>query len=140
MSVTSSSTGDTSSQPLFAPLEPHSCASFLHIQVDALVRGIKKHGGRVILSSHVDQVVMEGGRAAGVKLRPRPGSRTAGAAGAAVGEEVVRARLGVVSNASVWDTQKLLPSGSAPEEWRKRSNETPQVCYMGSCDYVRVGG
>lgn len=23
------------------------------------------------------------------------------------------------------DTQKLLPSGAAPEEWRKRSNETP---------------
>jgi len=86
--------------------------------IDALVRGIRKHGGQVLLNSHVDQVVMEGGKAVGVKLRPR---------GRAGSSEVVRARAAVVSNASVWDTMKLLPEGAAPPDWRKRSADTPQV-------------
>lgn len=57
-------------------------------------RGIKKHGGRVMLSAHVEEVLVEGGRARGVKLR---------------GGDVVRASKSVVSNASLWDTQRLLP-------------------------------
>lgn len=38
--------------------------------IDALVRGITKKGGRVLLSSHVDEIMIEGGRASGVRLRP----------------------------------------------------------------------
>lgn len=37
--------------------------------VDALVRGLQKFGGRLSLRSHVDKVVVENGRATGVKLR-----------------------------------------------------------------------
>jgi hypothetical protein len=37
--------------------------------VAALVRGLEKRGGRLMLGAHVEQVVMEGGRAAGVALR-----------------------------------------------------------------------
>lgn len=37
--------------------------------VDALVRGIQKFGGRISLRSHVENVVVENGRAVGVKLR-----------------------------------------------------------------------
>lgn len=37
--------------------------------IDALVRGLKKHKGRLLLSSHVDTILIEGGRAVGVKLR-----------------------------------------------------------------------
>jgi phytoene dehydrogenase-like protein len=33
--------------------------------VDALVRGLEKHGGRLLLRSHVEQVLTEGGRATG---------------------------------------------------------------------------
>lgn len=33
--------------------------------VDALVRGLEKHGGRLLLSSHVEEVLLAGGRAAG---------------------------------------------------------------------------
>jgi hypothetical protein len=62
---------------------------------------------------------MEGGKAAGVKLRPRGPKAPQG--------EVVRARLGVVSNASVWDTQKLLPPGVGPTGWRQQAAATPQV-------------
>ena len=39
--------------------------------VDALVRGIEKNGGRVLLRSHVDSILVEGGRAAGVRLKAR---------------------------------------------------------------------
>lgn len=37
--------------------------------VDALVRGLQKFGGRISLKSHVENIVVENGRAAGVKLR-----------------------------------------------------------------------
>lgn len=70
-----------------------------------LSAGIEKHGGRVLLRSHVEQVLVEGGRAAGVRLRGSGGSGDEAAA------EVIRARRAVVSNASVWDTLRLLPEG-----------------------------
>jgi phytoene dehydrogenase-like protein len=47
-----------------------------------------------MLNAHVEEVMVEGGRARGVKLR---------------GGDVVRASKSVVSNASMWDTQRLLP-------------------------------
>lgn len=53
------------------------------------VKGIEKLGGRVELKSHVQEIVVEGGKAVGVRLR----------SGA-----VIRARKAVVSNASIWDT------------------------------------
>lgn len=37
--------------------------------VDALVRGLQKFGGRLSLSSHVESIVIENGKAVGVKLR-----------------------------------------------------------------------
>lgn len=37
--------------------------------VDALVRGLEKFGGRLSLGSHVEEIVMEAGRAVGVRLR-----------------------------------------------------------------------
>lgn len=37
--------------------------------VDALVRGVTKHGGRVHLRSHVEEILVQGGRAGGVRLR-----------------------------------------------------------------------
>jgi phytoene dehydrogenase-like protein len=40
---------------------------------------------------------------------------------------VIRARKSVVSNASVWDTQRLLPTGTAPPEWAKAASETPAI-------------
>lgn len=37
--------------------------------VDALVRGMQKFGGRIALRSHVEKIVIENGRAVGVRLR-----------------------------------------------------------------------
>lgn len=58
----------------------------------------------MLLRAHVDHVMMEGGRAAGVQLR---GSRKGGRL------ETIRARRGVISNASVWDTVGLLQPGES---------------------------
>ena len=57
--------------------------------VDALVRGIEKHGGSLYYNSHVQEIVIENGRATGVRLKR--------------GNRVVRAKKAVVSNLSVWD-------------------------------------
>jgi phytoene dehydrogenase-like protein len=73
--------------------------------VDALVRGIEKHGGRVVLRAEVDEVLVEGGRAVGVALR---GARPGAGAGGGGKREVVRASKAVVSNASAWATRRLV--------------------------------
>lgn len=69
--------------------------------IDALVRGVEKHSGsQVLLKSHVDELLVEGGRAAGVRLRDG---------------RVFRAREAVVSNADYRVTKGFVPTGSAPE-------------------------
>ncbi|MCU0548876.1 MAG: NAD(P)/FAD-dependent oxidoreductase [Leptolyngbya sp. Prado105] len=60
--------------------------------VDALVRGLEKFGGKIRLNAHVEKVLIENQKAVGVKLRN--------------GAEV-RSRY-VISNASIWDTSKLV--------------------------------
>lgn len=79
--------------------------------VDALVRGLQRQGGQLMLNAHVEQVLVEGNRAVGVRLR---------------GGKEVRARRAVVSNASVWDTLKLLPEGSVPKRFRQQRQATPE--------------
>jgi len=68
--------------------------------IDALVRGVTKTGGKVYTSAHVEEILIEGDRAVGVRLRSG---------------KILRARRGVVSNASVWNTARLLPAGLLPE-------------------------
>lgn len=68
--------------------------------VDALVRGIRKHGGEVRLSAHVEEILVgSSGRAEGVRLR---------------GGAIVRATQAVVSNAHVATTLALLPERVRP--------------------------
>lgn len=99
--------------------------------INALIRGLKKHGGRLQLRSHVDKIVVEGGRAVGVALRPRVngnnGNNGASSSSSSSEPEFIRARKGVISNASVWDTQKLLAPGVGPREWRREAVTTPAV-------------
>uniref|UniRef100_A0A7S1P995 Amine oxidase domain-containing protein n=1 Tax=Vitrella brassicaformis TaxID=1169539 RepID=A0A7S1P995_9ALVE len=78
--------------------------------VDALVRGIEKHDGRVLLGAHVDEVLVEGGRAVGVRLK---------------NGKTIKARKAVVTNASVWDTAKLLNPDVVPPELFSRADRTP---------------
>lgn len=79
--------------------------------VDALVRGLEKFGGRISLQSHVEKIVVENDRAIGVKLRSG---------------QFVHAKKAVVSNASMWDTLKLLPQEVVPKSYSNRINTTSQ--------------
>jgi len=78
--------------------------------IDALVRGLTKRGGKLLLGSHVEEVMIEGGRASGVRLRD--GS-------------TIRATKAVVSNATIWDTLKLLPEDAIPADYKKTGEEMP---------------
>ena len=73
--------------------------------VDALVRGVEKHGGRVALARPVEELLVEDGRCVGVRLR---------------NGTVVRARRAIVSNAPGWNTAKLLPAETRAELARGR--------------------
>jgi phytoene dehydrogenase-like protein len=79
---------------------------------DALIRGLEKNGGKLILGAHVDSVLVEDGRAVGIQLR-RGGT--------------VRARKAVISNAPIWNTMDLLPEGAVPEAYRAESKAAPQA-------------
>ncbi|KAL6636541.1 hypothetical protein ACP70R_024113 [Stipagrostis hirtigluma subsp. patula] len=79
--------------------------------IDALVRGIEKFGGRLTLRSHVEKILIENGRAVGVKLQSG---------------QVVRAKKAVVSNASMWDTLDLLPPNVVPKTYEDKVKATPQ--------------
>jgi phytoene dehydrogenase-like protein len=79
--------------------------------VDALVRGLHKHGGSLHLSTPVEGLVVdqESGRCVGVKVR---------------GGETVRARRAVISNADVWTTAGMLPD-DARDAVRAELRQTP---------------
>ena len=73
--------------------------------VDALVRAVRKHEhGTVSLNSHVEQILVEQGKAVGVQI---------------AGGKVIRAKQAVVSNADPYITNQLLSkgreSGTLPE-------------------------
>ena len=65
----------------------------------------------MLLNSHVEEVLVENNRAVGVRLRSG---------------EIIRSHKAVVSNASVWDTLKLLPESSVPKAFRKQRQATPE--------------
>jgi carotene isomerase len=79
--------------------------------VDALVRGLEKHGGKLLLNSHVEQILVANNRATGVKL----GNGT-----------TLMANKAVISNASVWDTLKLLPDRILPQSYLQEKAATPE--------------
>eukprot|EP00884_Botryococcus_braunii_P015724 jgi/Botrbrau1/2835/Bobra.0125s0042.1 len=94
--------------------KPNACLEFprggSQALVAALIRGLKKYGGKIYLNSHVEQVLVEGGRAVGVRLR---------------GGDVIRATKAVVSNASAWDTLGLVPAGAVPDRMRRDVDSIP---------------
>ncbi|CAM9422293.1 unnamed protein product [Choristocarpus tenellus] len=79
--------------------------------VSALVNALKRHGGELRLGTHVEQVLVENGRAVGVKV--------------AKGDKVIRAKRAVVMNADRWAAMKLLPEGSIPDAKREECDSTP---------------
>lgn len=77
--------------------------------VEALVSAVERAGGEVHTNVRVEEILLEGRRAVGVRC-------------AGVGQ--VRAREAVVCNASVWDSAGLLPTGAGAaiediqEDWK----------------------
>nr|ATQ36024.1 prolycopene isomerase-like2 [Petalonia fascia] len=89
--------------------------------VEALVRGFKKHGGTLRLGTHVEQVLVEGEKAVGVRLRGKGGGSKGRRA------RTIRAKRAVVMNADRWAAAKLLPEGTIPEEKRQEAEDTPKT-------------
>ena len=80
--------------------------------VDALVRGLNRSGGKLRLGTHVEEILVESGRAVGIRLR---------------NGEILKAPV-VISNASIWDTYThLLRPQDLPASYRQLSLATPAV-------------
>ncbi|MBE9050645.1 FAD-dependent oxidoreductase [Nostocales cyanobacterium LEGE 11386] len=80
--------------------------------VKALVRGLERWGGKLRLGCHVEQILVESGKAVGVRLQTG---------------EIIPAPI-VISNASIWDTYNhLLRPEDLPASYRKAALDTPAV-------------
>ena len=80
--------------------------------VSALVRGLQKYGGELRLNAHIEEILLDGDRSVGVRLRN--------------GERIMATKA-VISNASIWDTLKLLPSlPSRLKQFVKQRQATPE--------------
>mmetsp|Transcript_18566 Transcript_18566/g.38493 ORF Transcript_18566/g.38493 Transcript_18566/m.38493 type:complete len:707 (-) Transcript_18566:44-2164(-) len=77
---------------------------------NTLQRGLEKYGGKLQLNAHVDEILIENGRAVGVRLK---------------NGNVVKARKAVVSNATPFDTVKLMPKKE--DEPKKLTNWRDQI-------------
>ena len=101
--------------------------------VDALIRGVTKTGkGKLFLNSPVEQIMMENGRAVGVTLKKRLNLGGQGQGKS----KTIRAKRGVISNASIWDTTRLLPEGAIPSEQKEKQMNTPMT---GSFVHLHIG-
>jgi phytoene dehydrogenase-like protein len=78
--------------------------------VAALQRGMERHGGSLHTNTPVAEVCLEHKRAVGVRLHD--GS-------------MIRARRGVISNASPWDTLALINPRKIPSSWGEKVSNTP---------------
>ncbi|MDJ0799703.1 MAG: NAD(P)/FAD-dependent oxidoreductase [Calothrix sp. MO_167.B12] len=80
--------------------------------IKALVRGLERWGGKLRLGCHVEEILVESGKAVGVKLQ---------------NGEMLKAAT-VISNASMWDTYtKLLHPEDLPPSFRQAALATPAV-------------
>ena len=60
---------------------------------DTMVRGLEKFGGKIQLNAHVDEIIVDNGRATGIRLK---------------NGSIIKAKKAVVSNATPFDTVKML--------------------------------
>ncbi len=83
---------------------------------ETLQRGLEKFGGKLQMNAHVDEIIVEEGRAVGVRLK---------------NGNVVKAKKAVVSNATPFDTVKMLKPDSqkVPQgvlDWRDSLGKLPR--------------
>ncbi|KAM7482087.1 hypothetical protein LguiB_006670 [Lonicera macranthoides] len=128
--------------------KPGCCLEYpLHVTgavVDALIRGMQKFGGRIFLKCHVENIVVENGKAKRVKLRSGQVSNYIEMCKTvklihnqfcllfvSTKNQVhlmlfVCAKKAVVSNAPMWDTLSLLPKEVIPKSYEDTIKATPQ--------------
>ncbi|RMF21011.1 MAG: NAD(P)/FAD-dependent oxidoreductase [Cyanobacteria bacterium J083] len=75
--------------------------------VAALVRGLEINGGKLLLNSHVAKILLKNSQAVGVQLK---------------NGKKIQATRAVISNASIWDTLKLIPIEQLPPKLAKRKS------------------
>ncbi|CAE8705979.1 unnamed protein product [Polarella glacialis] len=93
--------------------------------VNALVRGVEKHAGsQVLLKAHVEEVLVEDGRAAGVRLKDG---------------RIFRARQAVISNADWMVTKGFIKEGSAPELEAYMGKSWAKYSMLKSFIHLHVG-
>mmetsp|Transcript_11840 Transcript_11840/g.17074 ORF Transcript_11840/g.17074 Transcript_11840/m.17074 type:complete len:679 (+) Transcript_11840:144-2180(+) len=82
---------------------------------NTMIRGLQKFGGKIQLNAHVDEIIVENGRAVGVRLK---------------NGNVIKANKAVVSNATPFDTVKMLGSNQDLPEgvkvWRESLGKLPR--------------
>jgi phytoene dehydrogenase-like protein len=80
--------------------------------INALVRGLERWGGKLLLGCHVEQILVEQKKAVGVRLRSG---------------DILKAPI-VISNATIWDTYtKLLQPEDLPPSYRQAALNTKAV-------------
>lgn len=80
--------------------------------IDALIRGLKRWGGTLLLGHHVEKILVDSGKVIGVRLG---------------NGSIFKAPI-VISNATIWDTYtKLLNSEDLPPKYRQISLATPAI-------------
>lgn len=82
--------------------------------VNALVRGLERWGGKLLLGCHVEEILVKTQKVVGVRLKSPLG-------------EILKAPV-VISNASIWDTYtRLLRPEDLPKSYRQAALDTPAV-------------
>jgi len=92
---------------------------------ETIQRGLEKFGGKLQLNAHVDEILVEDGRAVGVRLK---------------NGKVVKARKAVVSNATPFDTVKMMPQQEhEPKQLTKWRNDLGTLPRHGAISHLFLG-
>jgi len=92
---------------------------------ETLQRGLEKFDGKLQLNAHVDEILVENGRAVGVRLK---------------NGNVVKARKAVVSNATPFDTVKMMPQKEdEPKQLTKWRNDLGTLPRHGAISHLFLG-
>lgn len=102
---------------------------------ESLAKSIRKNGGHILTRSHVEEILVEGGKAVGVRLR---GAGGGGGGGGGEGSEI-RATTAVISNADMWTTFNLIPRGKCDKFDQERDTLLGQTPFCKSFLHLHLG-
>lgn len=92
---------------------------------ETLQRGLEKFGGKLQMNAHVDEIIVENGRAVGVRLK---------------NGNVVKARKAVVSNATPFNTVKMMPQKEdEPKQLTKWRDDLGTLPRHGAISHLFIG-